>query len=298
MRGQTPSTCTGMGALCWRESSRVQEEPSQTFWVPLEVRCIEPGVYALPLPKRMVVLDFDHCDRWCCLAWLLSMEDSPGCVALVDAATSTVTAFSTPEVAGAEEGVLCMTGCKKWETVVRSGSRILGTSFPHLLAQEVDVRKTIYLDAKTKKRWEVSESVREFAEAWEGNAKKIYPPFALAKSLLRRATTNVVTEDSSLLWKITTPRVWKGLDLPVETVRWPVPFSWTRLGGVLWASEGRWVSRVSQDQIEQRFVGEIVDPEVGGMEDFRGRVWSIRGGHLIRREPVFYAGVDSYVSTG
>jgi hypothetical protein len=246
----------------------------------------------------MVVLDFDHCDRWCCLAWLLSVEDSPGYVALVDAATSTVTAFSAPEVVEAEEGILCVTGCKRWETVVRSGSRIFGTSFPHLLSQEVDVRKTIYLDAKTKERWEVSRSVREFAEAWEDNAKKVHMPYALTKGIMHRATVNVATGDSRLAWKITTPRVWKGLDLPVEKVRWPVPFSWTRLGGVLWASEGRWVSRISQDQIEHRSAGELCDPEVGGMEDFRGRVWSVRGGHLIRREPVFYAGVDSYVSTG
>jgi hypothetical protein len=78
-----------------------------------------------------------------------------------------------------------------------------------------------------------------------------------------------------------------------EDLAWPPPFSWTRLGGLVTLRRGMWCTHTVggyRRRLSRVFVEKRLPHEEGGMEDWKGLLWSIQfePGHppkvLIRTE--------------
>lgn len=240
------------------------------------------------------VLDFDHCNRWCHLGWVLSS----GHVVLVDLQTVTTKTLRGLEGKSPEDAVLCLS-CERWEIAATVENEVFAW-FPEVGGKfRVEVSTSTNLHERTKNKWAVKEGIKRARSEWE-SSRDFVPP-SLQRERRRLASLRVGTS-GEVFWVFSTSKVVGGLIFPIDGPRWPAPFSWTRLGGVVWAERHTTVVRgpdlhLKEVEVQKwktgllggegnKYATDLLPGEIGGMEDWRGSLWSVGEGKLIRRLPV------------
>ena len=191
------------------------------------------------------LLDFGHDDRWCWMAWLLS------------------------------NGLLVSVETQE------------DRSYGCFLSKFQDRASALAVDPQG--RWTVLQDGPENSVVcWKGQGGKEESSEPLEETSAYEVFPAAWPRLLSMRFRSRTRPQWWVLPMPGGNIllkprrQWPPQFSETRLGGYVWAgrSNGRperfWMCRGRSEPSETILPDPLYPQEDGAMEDYRGRLWSIK----------------------